>query len=74
MKDSEIKFKFNINDLNKKQVGITFKKIGNILNIQFDEDLKPYLKNSNVTYTFKDVSTQPIEKTEKIKKLRIFAS
>ena len=66
MKDSEIKFKFNINDLNKEQLEITFKKIGNILNIQFDEDLKPYLKNSNAIYTFKDVSTQPIEKTEKI--------
>lgn len=51
-----IKFQFEINLINNETLDNIFKKIGQILNIQLDKNLKPYIHNNKVDYEIIDVS------------------
>ena len=51
-----IKFQFEINLINNETLDNIFKKIGQILNIQLDKNLKPYIHNNKVDYEIVDVS------------------
>ena len=59
MREFRIRFKFEVPYINKKHFEEVFKKIIGTLNIQFDEDLNPYVKNDSNkdAYKFMDVSS-----------------
>lgn len=55
MKSEEIKFSFDIEFMEEYEVEDIFKKI-EMINIRFDENLKPYTCNDEATYDILDVS------------------
>ena len=54
----EIKFSFEYNSVDKQQFDNLFAKIGNCLNIQFDENYNAYSQTNNEIYLYNDVSNQ----------------
>ena len=62
----EIRFKFEIPYIIKKQFEGIFEKIADALNIQFDEELKPYVNNKAYPYEFRDVSSLSEDNIKKI--------
>ena len=67
MESYEIKFEFDSDYLDKYRLDAIFNKIGNILNIRFDENLRPYSTEDNKIYTFKDVCNESAENIRLIK-------
>ena len=60
MREFGIKFKFEVPYINKKHFEGIFEKIADALDIQFDEEFKPYVKNDKINkelYKFRDVSS-----------------
>lgn len=51
-----IKFQFEIDLINNDALDNIFKKIGSLLNIQLDENLKPYTHNIKPDYDIIDIS------------------
>ena len=66
MNGYEIKFKFDIGNMDKGQLDKSFKKIGNTLSVQFDENYDVYHADAESAYQFMDVSNQTGENIEKI--------
>ena len=56
MKSDEIKFKFQLENIDEESLKSLFNKIGTSLNIYFDDDLNIYTKNMKNTYSLIDVS------------------
>ena len=59
-----IKFQFEIDLINNDALDNIFKKIGSLLNIQLDENLKPYTHNIKPDYDIIDVSKLNQEQIE----------
>ena len=62
----EIKFSFEYNSVDKQQFDNLFAKIGNCLNIQFDENYNAYSQTNNEIYLYNDVSNQTSTNINKI--------
>ncbi|MBQ6512602.1 condensation domain-containing protein [Methanobrevibacter sp.] len=67
MEGYEIKFEFDSSYLDKYQLDAIFDKIGNRLNIRFDENLRPYSTDDDKIYIMEDVSGESGENIRLIK-------
>ena len=66
MEYNNIKFKFNVKFNSYGQLDLFFKEIAHYLNIQYDENLKPFFKDNKDTYIIEDVSNLSDEIIEEI--------
>ena len=66
MEYNNIKFKFNVKFNSYGQLDLFFREIAHYLNIQYDENLKPFFKDNKDTYIIEDVSNLSDEIIEEI--------
>ena len=66
MKFHEIRFKFYKESIDENYLDEFFKRIENILNIQFDEKFNHYCTDNEIFYQFMDVSNQSSERIDEI--------